>query len=164
MNRRAPKVLVQSHHYWPERLQHHNKEERSGCYRAVESGNQSMARCHRHQLHLLPTNSNLRKHRLLQRLFSRQTVDKPCHCVASGHNHPKHPYTQSLISAIPVPDPHNKSERQILTGDVPSPINPPSGCSFHPRCPHVQDQCKHNRPELRATSSTTQLIACHFDV
>ena len=80
------------------------------------------------------------------------------------YNHPKHPYTQSLISAIPIPDPHNKSKRQILTGDVPSPINPPSGCSFHPRCPHVQDECKHNSPELRATSSATQLISCHFDV
>lgn len=80
------------------------------------------------------------------------------------YNHPKHPYTQSLISAIPVPDPHNKSERQVLTGDVPSPINPPSGCSFHPRCPHVQDECKHNEPQLRATSSATQNIACHFDV
>jgi oligopeptide/dipeptide ABC transporter ATP-binding protein len=79
------------------------------------------------------------------------------------YNHPRHPYTRSLISAIPVPDPHNKSERQVLTGDVPSPINPPSGCSFHPRCPHVKDECKHKRPELRPTSSPTQHIACHFD-
>jgi oligopeptide/dipeptide ABC transporter ATP-binding protein len=77
---------------------------------------------------------------------------------------PKHPYTQSLISAIPIPDPHNKSSRQILTGDVPSPINPPSGCSFHPRCPHVRDDCKHNPPQLRKTASDTQLISCHYDV
>jgi len=79
------------------------------------------------------------------------------------YHRPKHPYTRALISAIPNPDPHHISKRQVLTGDVPSPINPPSGCSFHPRCPHVQDQCKHSEPELRTTSSTTRLVACHFD-
>lgn len=59
-----------------------------------------------------------------------------------------HPYTQSLISAIPVPDPHRASTRQILSGDVPSPIDPPSGCHFHPRCPVAMERCATERPEL----------------
>ncbi|MCL4106667.1 UNVERIFIED_CONTAM: hypothetical protein GTU68_009801 [Idotea baltica] len=59
-----------------------------------------------------------------------------------------HPYTQSLISAIPVPDPHRTSTRQILSGDVPSPIDPPSGCHFHPRCPVAMERCSDQRPEL----------------
>ena len=61
---------------------------------------------------------------------------------------PAHPYTRSLISAIPVPDPHRKAQRQVLTGDVPSPINPPSGCHFHPRCPEVMAHCSSNVPAL----------------
>lgn len=64
------------------------------------------------------------------------------------YHNPQHPYTKSLMSAIPVPDPHKKSQRQIITGDVPSPINPPSGCTFHPRCPVVQDNCKQDVPKL----------------
>jgi oligopeptide/dipeptide ABC transporter ATP-binding protein len=75
-----------------------------------------------------------------------------------------HPYTRSLISAIPNPDPHNKSIRQVLTGDVPSPINPPSGCAFHPRCPVVMDRCKHDAPALRSVVSPTQRISCHRDL
>lgn len=71
----------------------------------------------------------------------------------------RHPYTQSLISAIPVPDPHHKSERQILVGDVPSPINPPSGCTFHTRCPKVMDKCKEAAPTLSADS---QPVSCHL--
>jgi oligopeptide/dipeptide ABC transporter ATP-binding protein len=59
-----------------------------------------------------------------------------------------HPYTQSLISAIPVPDPHRASTRQVLSGDVPSPIDPPSGCHFHPRCPVAMERCSTHRPEL----------------
>jgi oligopeptide/dipeptide ABC transporter ATP-binding protein len=73
-----------------------------------------------------------------------------------------HPYTRSLISAIPIPDPHRKVQRQVLTGDVPSPINPPSGCSFHPRCPYVMDRCKHKEPDLRMIASTHQ-VSCHLD-
>ncbi len=60
---------------------------------------------------------------------------------------PKHPYTKALLSAIPIPDPNRKGERIILRGDVPSPINPPSGCYFHPRCPIKQEHCKLKFPE-----------------
>ncbi len=75
----------------------------------------------------------------------------------------KHPYTQSLISAIPVPDPHHKVSRQVLSGDVPSPIDPPSGCTFHPRCPHVMDECSVNIPDLiPLKESTGQDVACHL--
>ena len=73
----------------------------------------------------------------------------------------KHPYTQSLISAIPIPDPHNRSKRQIITGDVPSPINPPSGCRFHPRCPQVMDRCKAETPALRTVANHE--VACHLE-
>ena len=65
------------------------------------------------------------------------------------YHHPQHPYTKSLMSAIPIPDPHRKVQRQVLTGDVPSPINPPTGCAFHPRCPLVTDRCKHETPQLK---------------
>ncbi|SDZ67255.1 peptide/nickel transport system ATP-binding protein [Evansella caseinilytica] len=61
---------------------------------------------------------------------------------------PKHPYTKALISAIPQPDPRNKSERIILTGDVPSPQNPPTGCPFHPRCPEAMPECSAKKPQL----------------
>lgn len=62
--------------------------------------------------------------------------------------HRSHPYTKALMSAIPVPDPHHKETRIILKGDVPSPINPPEGCHFHPRCPEVVERCKTQRPQL----------------
>ena len=77
------------------------------------------------------------------------------------YRQPRHPYTRSLISAIPVPDPHRKVQRQILTGDVPSPINPPSGCHFHPRCPEVIDRCKVEAPQLIAVDGD-HCSACHL--
>ncbi len=75
----------------------------------------------------------------------------------------RHPYTQSLISAIPVPDPHHRPSRQILQGDVPSPINPPAGCHFHPRCPIAEARCQQQEPALRELDGT-HLGACHLAV
>jgi oligopeptide/dipeptide ABC transporter ATP-binding protein len=65
------------------------------------------------------------------------------------YHQPVHPYTHALLSAIPVPDPEVKKKKQILSGDVPSPVNPPSGCVFHTRCPHARDFCKEKVPELK---------------
>jgi oligopeptide/dipeptide ABC transporter ATP-binding protein len=62
---------------------------------------------------------------------------------------PKHPYTQALLSAVPVPDPRGTKKRVILTGDVPSPINPPAGCRFHPRCPKRMEICDREEPQLK---------------
>ncbi len=76
---------------------------------------------------------------------------------------PAHPYTQALISAVPVPDITKRGSRNriILTGDVPSPVNPPSGCRFHPRCPIARERCKVERPLLLRQDSGRQ-VACHF--
>jgi oligopeptide/dipeptide ABC transporter ATP-binding protein len=76
---------------------------------------------------------------------------------------PKHPYTGALLSAIPVPDPDatQQRERVILLGDVPSPIDPPSGCRFHPRCPKAQERCVHEVPPLEPKAGD-DLAACHF--
>jgi oligopeptide transport system ATP-binding protein len=65
------------------------------------------------------------------------------------YSNPKHPYTQALLSAVPVPDPKSSKERIILKGDVPSPISPPAGCSFHPRCSYRIDRCDKSEPELK---------------
>jgi peptide/nickel transport system ATP-binding protein/oligopeptide transport system ATP-binding protein len=75
---------------------------------------------------------------------------------------PLHPYTQALLSAAPVPDPRRKIERTVLTGDVPSPIHPPSGCRFHTRCPYVQDVCREEKPELRQVRERNHFAACYF--
>jgi len=74
---------------------------------------------------------------------------------------PKHPYTQALLSAVPVPEPGASRQRIILQGDVPSPINPPSGCRFHTRCPYVFDRCRTQEPPLRPTENG-HLAACHL--
>ncbi|HJU02862.1 MAG TPA: dipeptide ABC transporter ATP-binding protein [Actinomycetes bacterium] len=76
---------------------------------------------------------------------------------------PKHPYTGALLSAVPVPDPDlaQQRERVILLGDVPSPIDPPSGCRFHPRCPKAQERCIHEVPPLEPKAAG-DLAACHF--
>jgi oligopeptide/dipeptide ABC transporter ATP-binding protein len=74
---------------------------------------------------------------------------------------PKHPYTEALLSAVPVPDPDYQAERIILQGDVPSPVNPPKGCRFHPRCAYAKDICGKEAPELRDLGGE-HFVACHF--
>jgi oligopeptide/dipeptide ABC transporter ATP-binding protein len=74
---------------------------------------------------------------------------------------PKHPYTQALISAVPVVDPDSKRQRIMLAGDVPSPIHPPAGCPFHPRCPLAEARCKTEVPVLREVEPGHQ-VACHL--
>ena len=73
--------------------------------------------------------------------------------------HPLHPYTRALMSAIPIPDPTLKRERTILKGDVPSPLNPPTGCRFHPRCPIAVEQCSQQEPVFRE-AAPDHWVAC----
>lgn len=75
---------------------------------------------------------------------------------------PGHPYTKALLSSVPIPDPRAKRERIILQGDVPSPVNPPSGCLFHTRCPFVMDICKTTAPALRVAADREHFVACHL--
>lgn len=72
----------------------------------------------------------------------------------------QHPYTRALLSAVPIPDPTRKAERIVLEGDVPSPINPPPGCSFHPRCPFAEKICVEKEPELAFDG--THGVSCHL--
>lgn len=78
---------------------------------------------------------------------------------------PRHPYTRALLSAIPVPDPNFKKDRVILKGDVPSPINPPLGCYFHPRCPKAAEKCKAVVPvleDMRKPGGEAHWVSCHY--
>ncbi|HKM50305.1 MAG TPA: oligopeptide/dipeptide ABC transporter ATP-binding protein [Candidatus Bathyarchaeia archaeon] len=77
------------------------------------------------------------------------------------YDKPLHPYTQALISAVPVPDVKHKTSRIILPGEVPSPINPPTGCRFHPRCPHATDICKQVSPVFEDKLIKGHYVACH---
>ena len=80
------------------------------------------------------------------------------------YNHPRHPYTQALISAVPIPDPIIEKNKDLILieGDLPSPINPPSGCVFRTRCKKAQDICSHEKPELKEATSSHE-VACHFN-
>jgi peptide/nickel transport system ATP-binding protein/oligopeptide transport system ATP-binding protein len=76
---------------------------------------------------------------------------------------PLHPYTKALMSAIPIPDPTLKRKRVILQGDVPSPLNPPTGCRFHPRCPVVMDQCAHQEPKFQENTKGHRVACLLFE-
>ncbi len=79
------------------------------------------------------------------------------------YDHPLHPYTTALLSAVPIPDPKKDRARHrtILVGDVPSPLNPPPGCRFHPRCPIAVEKCHLDVPEWREVA-TGHWVACHL--
>jgi len=80
---------------------------------------------------------------------------------ADIYSHPVHPYTEALLSAVPMPDPKRKKKRIILKGDIPSPLNPPSGCRFHTRCIYAQERCRVEEP-LLIPRRDNRLAACHF--
>ncbi|MEL7566790.1 MAG: dipeptide ABC transporter ATP-binding protein [Dehalobacterium sp.] len=77
------------------------------------------------------------------------------------YQNPLHPYTKALLSAVPQPDPDTKKNRIILSGDVPTPINPPSGCTFHPRCKYATDICKEAKPQLTDVGGS-HFVSCHL--
>lgn len=75
-------------------------------------------------------------------------------------DHPVHPYTKALLSAIPIPDIHVKTKRIVIQGDIPSPLNPPTGCRFHTRCPYATDICSQEEPAMRNVGGR-HMVACH---
>jgi peptide/nickel transport system ATP-binding protein len=81
--------------------------------------------------------------------------------AAELFSEPKHPYTEALLSAIPIPSTGARRLRTTLEGDPPNPVAPPPGCKFHTRCPHVKDRCGSERPVLREISALHG-VACHF--
>ncbi|MBR4666596.1 MAG: dipeptide ABC transporter ATP-binding protein [Lentisphaeria bacterium] len=99
-------------------------------------------------------------HRIMVMYLGRLAETGPAHELCT---HPAHPYTRALLSSVPTTRPEKKTERIILTGDVPSPLKPPSGCRFHPRCPYCRDICRQEDPALRSIDGDPKhLCACHF--
>jgi len=77
------------------------------------------------------------------------------------YSQPRHPYTEALLNSVPIPDPQRIRQHQILSGEIPSPINPPNGCHFHPRCPYAQEICRQEYPPLQEQTAGHS-AACHF--
>ena len=95
--------------------------------------------------------------RIVVMYLGRVVESGPAHSIVRN---PQHPYTQVLLSAVPTVNPSAKRDRILLSGDVPSPINPPSGCPFHPRCPVAESRCRTERPEFRTVAHGHE-AACH---
>jgi oligopeptide/dipeptide ABC transporter ATP-binding protein len=95
--------------------------------------------------------------RIVVMYLGRVVESGPAHSI--GRN-PQHPYTQVLLSAVPTVNPSAKRDRILLSGDVPSPIHPPSGCPFHPRCPVAESRCRTERPEFRTVAHGHE-VACN---
>ena len=99
-------------------------------------------------------------HRIMVMYLGRLAETGPAHELCTN---PAHPYTRALLSSVPTTRPEKKGERIILSGDVPSPLDPPSGCRFHPRCPYCREICKKEDPALRSVGGDPKhLCACHF--
>ena len=89
-------------------------------------------------------------------------LGKVCELGATGdiYSNPLHPYTKFLLEAVPKPDPTKRKEKEVLPGEVPSPVNPPPGCRFNTRCPYAKERCSQEEPEMREVSGRE--VACHF--
>jgi len=103
--------------------------------------------------------------RVVEHVSDRVAIMYLGHIVEIGprdeiYRNPRHPYTRALLSAVPVPDPRRAARRTPLGGDVPSPVNPPPGCAFHPRCPAAEAVCRSVQPSLE-TGRRDHAVACH---